>query len=68
MRKALLPEEYRKTESSQRSKYFEILKADLIRIYGDAKGARLANRFWEIRENKDYKHEEERIKIFMGLA
>ena len=51
---------------SDESKYFEILKADLIRKYGDKKGTRLAGRWWDIKDKTDTMFQEERTKIVMG--
>ncbi len=50
------------------SKYFEIVQKDLVRQYGEAKGLRLAERWWTIRNLTDPIFEEEKIKITYGLA
>ena len=52
----------------EKSKYFETLTADLIRMYGKEKGTRLANRYWDIKKFIGHQFEEERTKIVMGLA
>lgn len=54
--------------SRDKSKYFETLQKEFIRMYGEAKGTRLANRYWDIRSSTDQTFCEERIKIARGLA
>lgn len=50
------------------SSYFEHIEKDCIRMYGESKGVRLANRYWEIRTLTDPMFQEERIRITYGLA
>jgi hypothetical protein len=54
--------------SRTQSTYFQSLHSELVRLYGENKGTRLANRYWEIRNKYDHRLQEERIKIVMGLA
>jgi hypothetical protein len=48
--------------------YFSAIKKDCIRMYGERRGERLANRFWDIKDLTDMKFQEERIRITYGLA
>jgi hypothetical protein len=55
-------------QGRDKSKYFETLTADLVRLYGQEKGLRLAHRWWDIRNLKNLDSDEERTRIVMGLA
>jgi hypothetical protein len=64
----MLAHTYDDPPTKHQSKYFETVQADLVRKYGPAKGQRLAERYWTIRNLSDPMFEEEKIKIMYGLA
>src|SRR5258708_17474362 len=52
----------------EKSGYFDAIKKECVRLYGERNGIRLAQRFWAIRHKTDHIFQIERIRIMRGLA